>query len=36
MLKIRVMTISKKDLHKTLKKFKGAAWDQSPDLQEAV
>jgi type VI secretion system protein ImpC len=30
MLKIRVMNISKKDLHKNLKKFKGAAWDQSP------
>lgn len=30
MLKIRVMPISKKDLHKTLKKFKGTAWDQSP------
>jgi type VI secretion system protein ImpC len=30
MLKIKVMNISKKDLHKTLKKFKGAAWDQSP------
>src|SRR5262245_25709201 len=30
MLKIRVMNISKKDLHKTLKKFKGVAWDQSP------
>jgi type VI secretion system protein ImpC len=30
MLKIRVMNISKKDLGKTLKKFKGAAWDQSP------
>jgi type VI secretion system protein ImpC len=30
MLKIRFMNISKKDLHKTLKKFKGAAWDQSP------
>lgn len=29
-LKIRVMNVSKKDLHKTLKKFKGAAWDQSP------
>jgi type VI secretion system protein ImpC len=29
-LKVRVMNISKKDLHKTLKKFKGAAWDQSP------
>ncbi len=30
MLKIRVMNISKKDLHKTLRKFKGTAWDQSP------
>jgi type VI secretion system protein ImpC len=30
MLKIRVMNISKKDLHKNLRKFKGAAWDQSP------
>lgn len=30
MLKVRVLNISKKDLHKTLKKFKGAAWDQSP------
>ncbi|NJN63751.1 MAG: type VI secretion system contractile sheath large subunit [Acidobacteria bacterium] len=30
MLKIRVMNISKQELHKTLKKFKGAAWDQSP------
>ncbi|MEL6219540.1 MAG: type VI secretion system contractile sheath large subunit, partial [Pseudomonadota bacterium] len=30
MLKIRVMNISKRDLHKTLKKFKGTAWDQSP------
>jgi type VI secretion system protein ImpC len=29
-LKIRVMNISKKDLHKTVKKFKGTAWDQSP------
>ena len=29
-LKIRVMPISKKDLHKTLRKFKGTAWDQSP------
>src|SRR3954469_6257258 len=29
-LKIRVMNISKKDLGKTLKKFKGVAWDQSP------
>lgn len=30
MLKIRVMNISKKDLHKTVKKYKGASWDQSP------
>lgn len=30
MLKIRVMNITKADLGKTLKKFKGAAWDQSP------
>ncbi|MGC8559311.1 MAG: type VI secretion system contractile sheath large subunit [Phycisphaerae bacterium] len=29
-LKIRVMNISKKDLGKTIKKFKGTAWDQSP------
>ena len=30
MLKVRVMNISKKDMHKTLRKFKGTAWDQSP------
>lgn len=30
MLKIRVLNISKKDLGKTIKKFKGNAWDQSP------
>lgn len=30
MLKIRVLNISKKDLHKTLKSYKGTAWDQSP------
>ena len=30
MLKIRVMNISKKDLHRTLRRFKGVAWDQSP------
>ena len=30
MLKIRVMNITKKEAHKTLKKFKGTAWDQSP------
>jgi type VI secretion system protein ImpC len=30
MLKIRVLNISKKELSKTLKKFRGTAWDQSP------
>lgn len=30
MLKIRFMSVQKKELGKTLKKFKGAAWDQSP------
>jgi type VI secretion system protein ImpC len=30
MLKIRVMNISKLELGKNLKKFKGTAWDQSP------
>ena len=29
-LKIRVLNISKTDLKKTLKKFEGTAWDQSP------
>jgi type VI secretion system protein ImpC len=29
-LKIRVFNISKKEMHKTLRKFKGTAWDQSP------
>jgi type VI secretion system protein ImpC len=29
-LKIRVMNMSKKDVAKTLKKYKGTAWDQSP------
>src|SRR3954468_10409813 len=29
-LKIRVLNISKKDIGKTIKKFKGTAWDQSP------
>jgi type VI secretion system protein ImpC len=33
-LKIKVMTISKKDLHKTLRKFKGTAWDQSPIFKQ--
>ncbi|MCA0174833.1 MAG: type VI secretion system contractile sheath large subunit [Proteobacteria bacterium] len=30
LLKIRVMNISKAEVGKTLKKFKGTAWDQSP------
>ena len=30
MLKIRVMNVSKNDLGKSLKKYKGTAWDQSP------
>lgn len=29
-LKIRVFNITKKELHKTLRRFKGTAWDQSP------
>lgn len=34
MLKIRVMDVSKKELGKTLKRFKGAAWDQSPIFKQ--
>lgn len=30
MLKIKIFNISKKDTARTLKKFKGTAWDQSP------
>jgi len=30
MLKIRVMNVSKADLAKSLKRYKGTAWDQSP------
>ncbi|QDY70932.1 type VI secretion system contractile sheath large subunit [Qingshengfaniella alkalisoli] len=30
MLKVRVLNVSKKDMHKTLRKFKGTSWDQSP------
>ena len=30
MLKIRVFNVSKNDLSKSLKRYKGAAWDQSP------
>lgn len=28
--KIRVMNVGKRELHKSLKKYKGTAWDQSP------
>jgi len=34
MLKIRVINVNKKDLHKTLKKYKGTAWDQSPIFKQ--
>lgn len=30
MLKIRMFNVSKKDIGKTMKKFKGSSWDQSP------
>ena len=30
MLKIRVMNISKKELHRNMRRFKGVGWDQSP------
>jgi len=30
MLKIRVMNVSKKDLGRTLRRYKGVSWDQSP------
>jgi type VI secretion system protein ImpC len=33
-LKIKVMNLSKKELHKTLRKFKGVAWDQSPIFKQ--
>ena len=33
-LKIRVLNISKKDLARTLKKFRGTAWDQSPIFKQ--
>ena len=29
-IKIRVLNISKRELHRTLRKFRGTAWDQSP------
>ena len=34
LLKIRILNISKKELHKTLKRFKGAAWDTSPIFKQ--
>ena len=34
MLKIRFLDVSKLDLGKTLKKFKGTAWDQSPIFKQ--
>ena len=33
-LKIRVMNISKADLHKTLRRYKGTSWDQSPIFKQ--
>jgi type VI secretion system protein ImpC len=30
MLKIRVMNVSKKELHRNLRRYKGIGWDQSP------
>ncbi len=35
MLKVKVFNISKPELAKTLKKFKGTAWDQSPIFKKA-
>jgi type VI secretion system protein ImpC len=35
-LKIRVMDISKRELLKTLNKYKGTAWDQSPIFKKLV
>src|SRR5260370_9687633 len=34
MLKIRVRNLSNKELAKTLRKFKGTAWDQTPIFQK--
>ncbi|PLY14637.1 MAG: type VI secretion system contractile sheath large subunit [Sedimenticola sp.] len=34
MLKIRVFNVSKNDLHRTLRKYKGTAWDQSPIFKQ--
>jgi type VI secretion system protein ImpC len=35
LLKIRVMNVSKNEVSKTLKKYKGTAWDQSPIFKKA-
>ena len=35
LLKIRVMNVSKNEVAKTLKKYKGTAWDQSPIFKKA-
>jgi type VI secretion system protein ImpC len=34
MLKIKVLNVSKNDLRKTLKKYEGTAWDQSPIFKQ--
>jgi type VI secretion system protein ImpC len=36
MLKIRIFNISKPDLGRTLKRFKGTAWDQSPLFKKST
>ena len=33
MLKIKIFNIGQRELTRTLRKFRGTAWDQSPDLQ---
>jgi len=36
MLKIRVINITKNDLGKTLKRYKGTNWDQEPAVQAGL
>ena len=36
MLKIRVLNVSKRELGRTLKKYKGTAWDQKSDRSHVV
>ncbi len=36
MLKIRFMSISKTELGRTLKRYKGVGWDQSPSVQKGL